>query len=95
MSLYKETLAYYKTQTGDFGIDFRDDLGREYRLEFQPDEPRTHYDSITNLSDYERSELESWESDQFAVVTLPDYVLKFINASFMEWVEVVEVEDAN
>lgn len=95
MSLYKTTIAHWETEIGNFAIDFRDDLGREYHLEFQPDEPRIHYDSITNLSDLERSELESWESAPCSVVTLPDYVRKFINASFMNWVEVVEVEDAN
>lgn len=86
MSLISKILNAYTNEAGKPEINFIDDLGNEYRLEYELSNVLNYFDGHPSgdLSELEERELEVYLRDGLRGKINQDFAI-FVNASFMEW----------
>lgn len=94
MSLHTKTEAIYRLDNSEeIGVDFLDDNGRSYTLQFHPSEPLIYLKARLEQQGKELSEREVSEAVDFQINPeryqndTPNFVSRFINDSFDKWVE--------
>lgn len=95
--IVKITNCYHSEKIeGNVVYEFIDDLNREYFLEFNKGHIWTYYDYEPEgyKSQVLANEIWSWAKNPLAGF-IPDIVVRYIQASFMEWRELVDIENAN
>jgi len=81
---------------GNIVYEFIDDLNRVYSLDFGAGEVWLYYQYCDDRSELDEYEISQWMKNmQARWDNLPDQVLRYMQASFMEWRDVVELENAN
>lgn len=96
MSLYRNIIAHW-IEDGKYCLDFQDDLGQESNLTFPTDAPRLYFEGHPHvrLSELEHAELFEFEQHPCASINLHPLIVRFINASFWEWIPLIEIENPN
>jgi len=96
MSRIAKILNTYTNSQGDPEIHFVDDLGKEYTLAYRLEWILNYFDGHPSgeLSELEIVNLAGY-LDYGLSPGLNPHFSRYVNADFMKWVAVVELEDAN
>jgi hypothetical protein len=94
MSRIAQIKNTYTNQAGVPEIHFTDDLGIDYTLAFELDWILNYFDGhpMGGLSEVAQSNLESFLKYGGAI---DPYFARYVNADFMMWRAVLELENAN
>jgi hypothetical protein len=99
MSLISRILNTYTNEQGDPEIHFVDDLGVEYTLAYRLDYILEYFNCggghpLGSLSELEERDLEGFLI-RIPYTWIDPFFARYVNADFMNWKAVVELEDAN
>jgi hypothetical protein len=96
MSLISKILNHYTNEAGKKEIHFIDDLGFEYTLAYDVDSVFNYFYGHPSgeLSQVEQKNLYDYVK-QISLGWIDPMFKRFVNASFMEWRAVVELEHVN
>jgi hypothetical protein len=100
MSRIAKILNTYTNEQGDPEIHFVDDLGFEYTLEYRVEWILAYFSCggghphYGELSHFEEHELYAFCERALDLPINPHFLI-YVNADFMRWKAVVELEDAN
>lgn len=96
MSRISRILNTYTNSQGDPEIHFMDDLGKEYTLAYRLEWITNYFDGHPSgsLSEVELADLEGFLETPFGK-KIDQFFARYVNADFMKWRPVVELEFQN
>lgn len=96
MSRITKVLNHYENDNQDPEFHFVDDLGKEYTLSVRLEWIKNYFDGHPHYGSMSEVELDNLDYFMFyPYQKMNSFFMRYVNADFMNWKAVVELENAN